>query len=114
MGPLFGYFPSAQKSWILVKEEFLSDTDRVFSGSGVNITTEGKSYLGAPLGTTSSKESAIADKVNQWVKEIDLLAKIAHSQPQSPYCALTNGLMSRWNYLMRVVPNLGDRLQPIY
>ena len=113
MGPLFGYFPSAQKSWLLVKEEFLSDTDRIFSGSGVNITTEEKSYFGAPLGTTSSKESAFADQVDQWVKEIDLLAKIAHSQPQSPYCALTNGLMSRWNYLMRVVPNLGDKLQPI-
>ena len=47
------------------------------------------------------------------VKEIDHLAKIAHSQPQSAYCALTNGLMSRWNYLMHVVPYLGDKLQPI-
>ena len=77
------------------------------------MTTEGKSYLGAPLGTTPSKESAIAAKVNQWVKEIDQLAKTAHSQPQSAYCALTNGLMSRWNYLMCVVPDLGDKLQPI-
>lgn len=32
---------------------------------------------------------------------------------QSAYCVLTNGLMSRWNYLMRVVPDLGDKLQPI-
>ena len=44
---------------------------------------------------------------------IDQLAKIVHSQPQSAYCALTNRLMSRWSYLMRVVPNLGDKLQPI-
>ena len=71
VGPLFGYFPNARKSWLLVKEEFLSDAERVFSGSGVNITMEEKSYLGALLGTTSSKESAIAAKVNQWVKEID-------------------------------------------
>ena len=113
MGPVFGYFLNAQKSWLLDKEEFLSDADRVFSGSEVNMTTEGKSYLEAPLGTTSSKESAIAGKVNQWVKEIDQLAEIAHSQPQSAYCALTNGLMSRWNYLMRAVPDLDDKLQPI-
>ena len=70
VGPVFGYFPNAQKSWLLVKKEFLSDAKRVFSGSGVNIATEGKSYLGAPLGTTSSKESSIAAKVDHWVKEI--------------------------------------------
>ena len=67
------------------------------------------------MGTTCSKESIIASKVDQWVKEIDHLAKIAHSQPQPAYCtcALTNDLMSRWNYLMRVVPDLGNKLQPI-
>ena len=64
VGALFGYFPNAQKSWLLVKEEFLSDAERIFSGSGVNNTMEGKSYLGAPLGTTSSKESTIAAKVD--------------------------------------------------
>ena len=102
-----------RKAGYLLRRNSCQILTEFFSGSGVNITTEGKSYLGAPLGTTSSKESAIADKVNQWVKEIDLLVKIAHLQPQSPYCALTNGLMSRWNYLMHVVPNLGDKLQPI-
>ena len=41
------------------------------------------------------------------------LAKIAHSQPQSAYCALINGLMSRWIYLMCVVPDPSNKLQPI-
>ena len=65
VGAVFGYFPNAQKSWLLVKKEFLSDAKRVFSGSGVKITTEGKSYLGAPLGKTCSKESTIGVKVDQ-------------------------------------------------
>ena len=30
VGPVFGYFSNAQKSWLLVKEEFLSGADRVF------------------------------------------------------------------------------------
>ena len=59
MGPLFGYFPNAQEGWLLVKEKFMSDAEKVFSGSGVNISVEGKSYLGAPLSTTSFKESAM-------------------------------------------------------
>ena len=91
-----------RKAGYLLRKNFC----QMLRGSGVNITTEGKSYLGAPLGTTAAK-------VDQWVKEIDHLAKIAHSQTQSAYCALTNGLISRWNYLMRVVPDLGDKLQPI-
>lgn len=110
MGPVFGYFPNAQESWLPVKEKFLSDAEKVFSGSGVDISVEGKCYLVAPLGTTSFKESAIAAKVDQWVKEIDQLAHVGHSQPQSAYCALTSGLMSRWSYLMHVVPDLGGKL----
>ena len=102
-----------RKAGYLLRKNSCQVLTEFFAGSGVNMTTEGKRYLGAPLGTTSSKESAIAAKVNQWVKEIDQLAEIAHSQPQSAYCALTNGLMSRWNYLMRIVPDLGDKLKPI-
>ena len=71
VGPLFGYFPNAQKSWLLVKEKFLSDADKVFSGSAVNISVEGKSYLEAPLGATCFKVSAITAKVDQWVHEGD-------------------------------------------
>ena len=113
VGPLFGYHPNAHKSWLLVEEEFLPLAKEVFSDSEVNISVEGRSYLGAPLGTSSFSDTFIATKVNQWVKEIDRLTEFAQSQPQSAYCALTNGLLSKWKYLMRVIPDLHIKLQPV-
>ena len=113
IGPQYGYHPCAEKSWLIVKEDYLSLVEQAFSGSGVNITTEGKSHLGAPIGSNSFKKSFLTKKINQWVKEVELLSKITLSQPQSAYCALTNGLMSSWNYLMRFSPNLCDFLQPL-
>ena len=113
IGPTFGYHPSAHKSWLIVREEFLPLAEEVFSNSGINISNEGRSYLRAPLGTSSFSDTIINTKVNQWIEEINRLATIAQLQPQSAYSALTNGLMSKWKYLMRVIPDIHLKLQPI-
>ena len=36
-GPAFGYFPNAQKSWILVKEDRLEEAKLLFKDTKVNI-----------------------------------------------------------------------------
>ena len=87
--------------------------EEVFSNSGINISSEGRGYLRAPLGTSSFSDTIINTKVNQWVEEIDRLAAIAQSQPQSAYSALTNGLMSKWKYLMRVISDIHLKVQPV-
>ena len=48
-GPGFGYFPNPLKTWLVTKEDHLEDSTSQFSGSGVNITTKGRPYLGATL-----------------------------------------------------------------
>ena len=35
------------------------------------------------------------------------------SQPHAAYTALTKGLGSRWNFLLRTVPDIADLLQPL-
>ena len=88
IGPLFSYHPNAHKSWLIVREALLPMAREVFSNSEVDISMEGKTYLGAPLSTSSFLETFITTKVNQWVEEIDRLATIAQSQPQiSLLCA---------------------------
>ena len=46
-GPSFGHFANAKKTWVLVKESSLSMVKDVFNGTEVNVTTEGRPYLGA-------------------------------------------------------------------
>ena len=41
--------------------------------------------------------------MEQWVKELENLCKIAETQPHAAYAAFTHGLSSRWNYLLIVI-----------
>ena len=56
IGPEYGYFPNASKTWLIVKEESLSHAQDVFRGSGVQITNEGNRHLGAAIGSNSFRE----------------------------------------------------------
>ena len=113
MGPDFGYLCNAGKSSLIVKEEDFPRAESMFSGTGINITVEGKKHLGAPLGTDVFCESFISAKVEKWVEEIKQLSIITESQPHAAYSALTNGLVGRWTFLMRVVPDISEMLQPL-
>ena len=113
IGPSYGYYPKASKSCLVVHpadEEVARD---VFSASDINITTEGKRYLGAALGSTSFIEDFVKTKVEEWNVEIERLANVAGSQPQAAYAAFIHGTCSKWKYLCRTVPHRGPLLQPI-
>ena len=56
IGPSFGYYPNAEKTWLLVKEEHFELATTTFQSTGVQITTEGRQLLGAPLGTSKFKD----------------------------------------------------------
>ena len=41
------------------------------------------------------------------------MAEIATAQPHLAFCALTQGLASRWTYLSRATENIGELLKPL-
>ena len=51
IGPGYGYFVNAEKTWFLTKSAFQSAAVAQFIGTGVNVTCEGRPYLGAAIGT---------------------------------------------------------------
>ena len=113
MGPTYGYHPNALKTWLIVKEGKIDDATTAFEGTGVGITQEGKRHLGAALGTNSFTESYVQNKVSEWVHEIEQLSSFAVTQPHAAYAAFTHGLTSRWTFLARTTPNIGNLLQPL-
>ena len=44
IGPQYGYFPNASKTWMVVKKEKFEEAQAIFEGTGVNITQEGKGF----------------------------------------------------------------------
>jgi len=113
MGPQFGYNANAVKTWCVVKPAHLESAKKLFAGTGVNISVEGRPYLGATIGTQEFTNTYVDEKVREWSSEILLLAKIAESQPQAAYCALTHGLSSRWRFVARTIPAVAESFQPL-
>ena len=111
--PAFGYFANASKTWLITKEHHLPAAQSCFSGTGVNITHEGRPHLGAAIGTQEYTESFVESKVEKWNTELKSLAKIASTQPHAAYSAFTHGLTSRWTYLAQTTPNISSLLEPL-
>ena len=88
LGLGFGYFANPTKTWLVVKEEFYEEAVRHFNDTNIQITTEGRRYLGSSIGNEDFKEAFVRKKVEEWRLELKKLAKVARSQPQAAYCSL--------------------------
>ena len=112
-GPMYGYFPNAVKTSLVVKEPVYSAAVGCFEGTGVIITSVGKRHLGAAIGTDDFVEDYVKGKVQSWVREVEQLAQFAQSHPHAAFAAFTHGLVGRWVYLCRVLPMPEHLLQPL-
>ena len=65
------------------------------------------------IGSRAFAEEYVSKKVTDWVSKITLLSEIAQSRPHSAYCALTHGLIGRWTYVMRTIPDIASLLAPL-
>ena len=54
-GPLIGYYPKASKSWLVIKQQQFETAKHVFKDTNINITTEGRKYLGGFFGTKNAQ-----------------------------------------------------------
>ena len=110
LGPDFGYYPEATKSWLITKQRFETVARNTFRDSKVNITIEGKRHLGATIGSEGYKKSFVRDKVKELIDQLKVLSKIAHIEPQAAYTCFTAGFKHKLTYLMRTIPNIVDEL----
>ena len=113
IGPDYGFYPNASKTWLIVKEANLEEATALFQGTGVSITVDGRRHLGAAIGTRSFVENYVQRKVSGWIREVERLSSIATTQPHAAYAAFTHGLTSKWTYLARTIPDIEDLLQPL-
>ena len=112
-GPQFGYFPNGMKSWLLVKPEFLTEAEKLFKATDINITTVGRIHLGAAIKSENFCQTFQQNKVTEWKEQITKLAKIAQTQPHSAYSALVHGLKGRWTFATRTNEFHSDCLSPL-
>ena len=112
-GPLLGYNPQADKSWLVVKEHLFEEVHVIFATSNVNITVEGHEYLGGFVGSTDGQMEYARKKVDNWVNLVRQLADIAKTEPQAAYAAFIAGFCGRLNYFIKTTPNLSTILHEL-
>jgi len=101
-GPIFGYFPNAAKTILLVKPECEAEARRRFEGTGICIRTDGVRYLGGCIGTDQFTGTYVNQRVSDWSDLVLRLAKVAETQPHAAYTIMVRALQSRWTYLQRI------------
>ena len=111
--PNYGYYPQPIKSWLIVKENKLEEAVRVFGGTNIQISTEGKQHLGAVIETEENKKNYINDKIGEWTKDINMLIDIAITHPQAAYTVCVTSYQYKLTYLLRAIPNIEDQLKKI-
>ena len=103
IGPLYGYYPSAPKTHLIVKPK---SANTIFEGSNIQITCHGECHLGAALGDNTFVTKYVSSKVKKWTDEILLLSDIAKTYPHNAYVAFVSGVIHKWNYVMRTIGSI--------
>ena len=91
----------------------MSDAQRLFEGTGVQVTVEGKHHLGAALGSHLFTEQYVSEKVDSWSCCVAKLSDIAKVHPHNAYSAFTHGLCNKWTYFLRTIPGIFSLLEPL-
>ena len=107
IGPQYDFFANPAKTWLVVKEEYLEAVQNTFEGLGIQLTTQGRQYLGAPIGSKEFVELSVKKKVDAWVADVEKLASIAKTHLRAAaYC---HRLRHRWKFILRTTPIDGVR-----
>ena len=111
LGPYIGYYVNPTKTWLIVKDHELEEATRIFAGTGIKITSEGRRHLGGVIGTNENKMKYIDEKIDVWCREIEVLSTIAATEPHAAFAGFIFGLKHRYTYFMRTIPNISQNLK---
>ena len=113
-GPYLGYYPRADKSWLIVKPHLEDTAKKIFAGTDVRISTNGHKYLGGYVGSEEGKAEYVRSLVTKWCDQIHVLSEFAKLQPQAAYATFVSGFRHRFTYCIRTIPGFETEMQQIY
>ena len=97
---------------LVVKDDQYETAAAIFKGSGVNITSDGRKYLGGSISKDRFRENYVRKLVESLTKQIEKLTVIARSEPQAALAAYNSGLKHKFTYHLRSVPGMEDHVKP--
>ena len=113
LGIPFGYHVNASKTWLIVKESVEAQAHGLFSNIQINITSEGRPYLGAALGTQEYVRVYMSEKVRKWIDELNTLSTIAATQPHAAFATFIHRFVHKFRFICWVCPDTEHLLQSL-
>ena len=111
-GKIFiGYYVNPTKMWFIVKDHELQKAFRIFTGTGIKITSDGWRHLEGVIGTNENKNKFIDKKIDEWGKEIAILSTIAATEPHAAFAGFIFSLKHCCTCFMRTISNLSKNLK---
>ena len=101
---MFGYYPNASKTHLIVKQEYVQSAKGLFDGSGITVIADGDRYLGAAIGTRTYIEQYVKNKISEFIGEVKFyqhlhLPNLMQHTLHSVMVSLGNGLTLLEPYL---------------
>ncbi|KAL7539594.1 hypothetical protein ACHAWF_006453, partial [Thalassiosira exigua] len=98
VGPMFGYHPKPDKSWVICPLGSEEVARAAFEAEGLGRVKyrRGRRYIGGLVGSKGMQDWWVEPKVEEWVKGIEALAKVAVRYSQSAYKGFTDSLQAEW------------------
>ena len=109
-GPKLGYNPNAAKSRLVVKSHTKVCAQEVFEGTNIDLTTEGRKYLGGFIGNESGSGKYTEELVSSWCKQLKVLSIIVKTEPQAAYAVFVSRFKHKLAYYIRTLPNIKQHL----
>ena len=111
---LYGCFLSPPKSWHICKDVDEARAQEAFAQRSLLIqVTCGQMYLSGFMGSAETKTTWLDDKVAVWTAVVDALSRITNKWPQTTYAGFTFCLQNEWQYIQRVVADIGSYFAPL-
>ena len=95
--PMLGKLFWSQRNKRMKKQSLCSE------GTKINITTQGKKYLGCPLGSAELRQKFTYLLDGKFAKQLRNLSNAAIAYPHEAYSAFTQCLKSKWSYYARTI-----------
>ncbi|KAL7523332.1 hypothetical protein ACHAWF_000480, partial [Thalassiosira exigua] len=86
VGPMFGYHPEPDKSWVICPLGSEAKAKAAFEAEGLQVRyCRGHRYVGGFVESAAMRDRRIEPKVEEWSARVEALAKIAVRHPQSAH-----------------------------
>ena len=91
----------------------LKKKESLFSDTKINVTTEGRRYLGAVIGSNEFQTKYVNEKVTELCSELKILLEFAKSQAKAGYAAFCFGEQNKFSHFLRNIPEMNDLMKPV-